>query len=312
MAKIFTAAIFVILGLVGTTFSMTRTLKKSPAIVLAAFGTTTKARVTYDFFEEQLRRQLSLDSENLKISWAFTSEIIRERSNKKFKQQGIDRQYLSLAQVLANLENEGYRKVVVQPLHIFPGQEFMEVRKVVRAFKILGLRIELGQALLDRWKSVFTTIDVLQADFENPQNGCNVIVAHGTPKTSPASNNTYLGLDLYLKQKFSHVFLGTVSGLPTREQALASAKNCAASRIRFIPLMFVAGDHIMRDIMGTKPNRRGQMSWSTEIKQAGFETDVINFNYKDISLLKGLGFYPAVNQIFIKGIEESLKRLEQQ
>lgn len=33
--------------------AMTRTIKKEPAIVIAAFGTTTKARVTYEFFDAQ-------------------------------------------------------------------------------------------------------------------------------------------------------------------------------------------------------------------------------------------------------------------
>ncbi|MBF0472587.1 MAG: hypothetical protein HQK93_02485, partial [Nitrospirae bacterium] len=39
-------------------FSMTRTLKTDPAIVIVAFGTTTKASSTYDFFDKQLKKEL--------------------------------------------------------------------------------------------------------------------------------------------------------------------------------------------------------------------------------------------------------------
>ncbi|RMG68112.1 MAG: hypothetical protein D6710_10565, partial [Nitrospirae bacterium] len=43
----------------------TRTLKKAPAIVLAAFGTTTKAMVTFEYFEEQLKKSLPERYKNL-------------------------------------------------------------------------------------------------------------------------------------------------------------------------------------------------------------------------------------------------------
>ncbi|RME63032.1 MAG: hypothetical protein D6778_10200, partial [Nitrospirae bacterium] len=102
----------------------TRTLKKEPALVLAAFGTTTKAQVTFDYFEELLRKELPEKYKNLRIEWAFTSEIVRERANKKFQKAGIKKRYRSLAQVVSDLEDEGYRKIFVQPLHIFPGIEY--------------------------------------------------------------------------------------------------------------------------------------------------------------------------------------------
>ena len=110
------------------------------------FGTTTKARVTYDIFEQQLRKKLPEQYRSYAIKWAFTSEIVRERANQAFAEQGQSKRFLSLPQVLANLENEGYRKVVIQPLHIFPGQEYMDVQKIIAAFEQIGLRIESGGA----------------------------------------------------------------------------------------------------------------------------------------------------------------------
>src|SRR3990172_5285659 len=169
--------------------TMTRTLKKEPAIVIAAFGTTTEAEATYDFFEEQLKKELPHEYKNLKITWAFTSEIVRERANKKFKEAGIETRYLSLMQVLSNLYNEGYRKVALQPLHVFPGQEYEEVKKVVKAFSHLNLRISLGGTLFHDWPEVFEVIDSMEPDFLPPDQGCTVLITHGTPLTFPGSNS---------------------------------------------------------------------------------------------------------------------------
>ena len=289
-------------------YSMTMTLKKESAIVLAAFGTTTKARVTFDLIDQQVKADPVLGQQ--RIEWAFTSEIIRERANKAFKKRGETTRYLSLLQVLANLEAEGYRKVVVQPLHIFPGQEYEEVQRTVQAFKSLGMRIELGETLLQEWPYVFETIDILEKEFLKSSQGCNVIVVHGSPKTFVGSNTTYLGLDRYLTQKYQHVFVGGVDGILTREQALSKAKNCSQKRIRFVPYMLVAGNHIMKDIMSPKVNKKEVPSWTTEMKEAGFVVETLTTQVMGEQFYKGLGFNEKIVGMFIRFIKESLGKIE--
>ncbi len=295
-------------GFVLNAFSMSMTIKKEPAIVLAAFGTTTQARVTFDFIDQQVKQETSL--KNLKIVWAFTSEIVRERANKTFRKKGEKTRYLSLLQVLANLEAEGYRKVVVQPLHVFPGQEFNEVTNVVNAFRMMGLRIELGETLLHEWPYVYETIDILSTEYLEPDKGCNIIVAHGTPKTFPGSNSTYLGLDRYVRMKYENVFVGAVDGVLTREQTLLKTKTCSSKRVRFIPFMLVAGDHIMNDIMGTEPDDEGVVSWSTELQQTGFKVDTLYARHNGQKLYKGLGFNKKIVGIYTHHIKNSLDKLE--
>jgi len=304
------AAVLVFL-LVWATLSqaMTRTIKKEPAIVIVAFGTTTRAQVTYDFFEQQLKEELPAQYRNVKIAWAFTSEIVRERANQKFKEAGSSKRYHSLAQTLANLEDEGYRKIALQSLHIFPGQEYEEMEKVIEAFRSLGLRIEYGGVLLHEWPWVFETVDILSEHFLAPKEGCNVLVAHGTPETFPGSNSTYLGLDRYLSRKYDNVFIGGVDGVLTREQALEQAKKYPVKRVRFIPFMYVAGDHIMNDIMGKEPDDEGTPSWAMELAAAGLEVDTVETDYRGERYFKGLGFYRRINHMLIEQLLESLKRL---
>ena len=260
--------------------AMTQTLQKDPAIVIAAFGTTTKAGVTYEYFDALLKNKLPAQYKNYRIVWAFTSEIVRERVNKKFAEQGVARRYRSLAQTLADLEDEGYRKVVVQPLHIFPGQEYDDVLKVVAAFRTLGLRIELGGSLLHKWKWMFEAVSALQNEFLAPDEGCNILVTHGSPLTFPGSNSAYIGLDRYVRHKYGNVFVGSVEGVLTREQALDLARAYPKKRVRFIPFLYVAGEHIMKDIMGRKIDDEGRSSWAMEMQQAGFAVDTVYTTYQ--------------------------------
>ncbi|MFC1513217.1 sirohydrochlorin cobaltochelatase [Thermodesulfobacteriota bacterium] len=301
----------ILLALATNVQAMHRTIKKEPALVIAAFGTTTKARVTYEFFDAQLRKELPAQYRNLKIVWAFTSEIVRERVNARFKKAGSDERYLSLPQVLANLENEGYRKVAVQSLHIFPGQEFEDMEREIEAFRTIGLRIEYGGTLLHEWPWLFETVSLLEKQFLVADEGVNVLVAHGTPESFPGSNSTYLGLDRYLSHKYPNVVAGGVDGVLTREQALDAVKESPLKRARLIPFMYVAGDHIMNDIMGEEPDKDGELSWALELKRAGVKVDTVYTDYKGERCFKGLGFYNEINSRYIEQLVESLKRLKE-
>ncbi len=294
------AALFAIPA--GAAQLLTRTLKDKPAIVIAAFGTSTRAQVTYDAFQKQLDEAFP----GYEIRWAFTSEIIRERVNQKWAKQGKKERLNSLQQTLADLEAAGYTKVAVQPLHIFPGEEYEEVLKIVEHFP--GLKIETGETLLERWESLFEVVHVVSRDFLPPDEGCNVLTAHGTPTTQFGSNITYMGLERHLQKKYPNAFLGAVDGIITRDDALNGARSCAKKRIRFIPFMYVAGDHIMNDIMGEDEDPEDP-SWNTELEREGFDTDVTTVSYGGETFYKGLGFFPEVNEIFIKEIQRALKRL---
>jgi len=281
--------------------TMTRTHKDRPAIVLTAFGTSTKAKVTYDAFERQVKEALP----DYEIRWAFTSEVIREIVNRRLEKSGASERLLSLQQVLANLQAEGYTRAAVQPLHIFPGEEYEEVLSITGVFP--GITVATGETLLQRWEKMHEVVEIISADFLAPGEGCNVVVSHGTPTTNTASNMAYMGLDRYLKVKYQNVFLGGVEGVITREEALGAAKGCAVKRVRFIPLMFVAGDHIMNDIAGEAS--ADDAPWSVELEDAGISTETTTLEVEGKTFYKGLGFFPEVNKVFIDSIKHILEEL---
>jgi sirohydrochlorin cobaltochelatase len=275
---------------------MTRTLHDAPALVIAAFGTSTKAEATYGVFEKQLREALP----GLEVRWAFTSEIIRERVNQRRRAEGRTDLLESLPQALANLQAQGFTKVVVQPLHIFPGEEYEEVLSIVAQFP--GLHLEVGETLLQRWESLRRVVSIVSSDFLPPDQGCNVLVSHGTPSTNLGSNITYLGLERHVARTYTNVVLGAVEGIITPEDALGPARACPGPRVRFVSLMYVAGDHLMNDVMGSGD------SWKTAVEKAGKQADAATVEYEGETRYKGLGYYPQVNEIFIDSIRRALAR----
>ncbi len=87
------------------------------AIILTAFGTSTEARATYDFFEAQARERFPQHD----IHWAYTSRTLRA----KMALKGI--LWRSPEELLRELPERGYRRAVIQSLHIVPGKEFDKI-----------------------------------------------------------------------------------------------------------------------------------------------------------------------------------------
>lgn len=279
-------------------------LKEKPAIVLCAFGTSTKAQVTFDFFEKRVREELP----DYDIRWAFTSEVIREKMNRIFTKKGLNKRLYSLHEVLATLYAEGYRKVVVQPLHIFPGLEYKNVVEICERFP--DLRIVVGEPLLFRWEYVKEVLEVVSKEFLPPEEGINILVAHGTGVTINGANITYLGLDWLVRKHYSNVLVGTVEGVPDAEVTLKEALKYPAKKVRFVPFMFVAGDHIMNDIMG-KDLEDGEKSWREIVEEGGKEVDCVTAEVNGKLYYKGLGLYPEIDEFFVKQIKRALDILDQ-
>ena len=274
-----------------------------PPIVLVAFGTSTKAQITFDHIDAEIKKAYP----SHEVRWAFTSSIIRKKMNEKYKREGSDKRLLSLPEVLADLEAQGYRKVIVQSLHVFPGQEWIHVMNQGR---LDGLTISFGEPLFSTWEDVERILDGLKEDFPSPEKGCVILAAHGTPNTysSPATA-VYLAMDRLLSSKFKNCFLGSVEGVPTREDALSRAKAYKGKHVRIIPLMLVAGDHFMNDIMGEEVDEEGEMSWAMELRKAGKKVDAPTVMVKGSTHYKGLGYYPIVVEILKEHIEQALRDL---
>jgi sirohydrochlorin cobaltochelatase len=258
-----------------------------PAIVLAAFGTSTKAFDTYGHFEQKVRERFP----GYEIRWAFTSKKVRHKLALE-KGQKLD----DLPTTLKALKAAGFNRVAVQSLHIVPGEEW-DKKVVQESQKIPGLKVALGRPLLSSSRDQERVLQALARTFpKDLTDTAVVLVAHGSP--TPEGTATYLAFSRLLRAHYPHqnVFLGTVEGKPTRTEALAAVKRSQATKVVLVPFLFVAGEHVANDILGDNPE-----SWKSELlKQRAYHIEGIT---------RGLGYEAGIIAIYLDHLDRALKSL---
>ena len=225
-------------------------------IVLVTFGTTvTKAREVYTYIEQRIR----IDYPHHLISWGFTSRIVRERLQKK----GIETATPEMA--IESLKNQGWQHAVIQSLHVVPGQEFTKLQQT----NFPNMKVAFGQPLLSNDEDIDGVISELEREFL--PHVSNVIVCHGN-KRHYHFNDQNTKLALKLKEKYNNVFVVNVEG-DVPETALSNVKM-TSKHVHFIPLMMVAGDHILNDVLGDEPD-----SWKNQLGATSCTcSDPLGFN----------------------------------
>jgi sirohydrochlorin cobaltochelatase len=256
-----------------------------PAIVLAAFGTSTKAFDTYGHFEQQVKARFP----GYEIRWAFTSVKVRSKLAREKGQQLKD-----LPTTFKELKAAGFTRVAVQSLHIVPGEEW-DKKIVAESRKIPGLQVALGKPLLSSRQDQERVLEALAPTFPRDlKSTAVVLVAHGSP--SPEGTATYLAFNRLLRSRYPHqnVFLGTVEGKPTRQETLAAVKQSKATAVVLMPFLFVAGEHVAKDMLGDDPE-----SWKSELlKQRAYRIE---------GVAKGLGYEEGIISIYLDHLDQALK-----
>ena len=248
--------------------------KNKPAIVLVAFGTSVdRARKVFDYIDQRARERYP----NREIRWAFTSSFIR----RKLAKRGII--YYSPQEVVDQLKQAGFKQAVFQSLHVAPGQEY----KSVKDLKIAGLRIEVGKALLSSDEDIQRAIACLRGDID--LQAVNVIACHGNDKY-PHFNDQLVAFAKQIEAKYpGKIFTCSVEGLPGVKPLKLARKQARKNRkVNFIPLMIVAGDHIMNDVTGDEED-----SWKSII------------GVEDIKVSKPLGYNDCILKIFFDHLDEA-------
>jgi sirohydrochlorin cobaltochelatase len=278
------AFIFAVISVPGT---LPAASQAKPAIVLVAFGTSTKAFNTYQHFEEKVKARFP----DYDIRWAFTSVKIRHKLAQEKGQRLND-----LPTTLRKLKAAGFTRVAVQSLHVVPGEEWG--KKVVEGSRTIpGLKVALGKPLLSSPQDQERVIQALAQTFpKDLKHTAVVLVAHGSP--SPEGTATYFAFSRRLRAHYpqQNVFFGTVEGKPTREEALEAVKKSGADTVILRPFLFVAGEHVAHDILGDNPK-----SWKSELlKQKAYRIEGIT---------QGLGYQDGVVNIYLDHLAQALKSL---
>jgi len=243
-------------------------------IVMAAFGTGTEAKKTYDIIDRIASEKFS----GHEFVWAYTSRTVKRR----FQDLKSPRQALS------ELKDKGHTWAVVQSLHVVCGHEF---HRLMEEIHDVDIRISVGLPLLispeDYEMVVNAVTPLLPSDMTQE---AAVLIGHGTDHPSWTA---YPALAYMLRERFGQkIYMGLVEeGYPTRESVVASVKAAGFTRVKLIPFMLVAGIHFQQDLMGQED------SWKTAFEAQGISVSADN---------RGLGCCPDIVEIYCGHIRDAL------
>jgi sirohydrochlorin cobaltochelatase len=229
-----------------------KVLKK--AIIIASYGTT-KAKAREKSIEPfyQLFREV-YDSTN--VIQAYTSRYVREKMKEENKC------ILSPMEAIQAMIEEGCDSIYIQPTHILPGHEY---HRILEAIEEVGkqnkkLSIYLGNPLLSDENDMKDILYILKKQYTFEQkNTTYILLGHGTDHDA---HDQYAKMEEIAMNLGYPLIMGTIEdGV---EEVIKKLGGLQVDKVELIPFLFVAGDHVINDMMG-----HGQ-SWKNALEAAKY------------------------------------------
>ena len=304
---------FLSLALVVSSFAMAPKEDKK-AIILAQFGTSYPSALTAI---TNIQKQVQKAFPDVTVKMAFTSYIIRniwhERQNdKKFlkENKNIPEEILHIKgplATIADLQDKGYSTIIVQPTHVFEGEEYLNLKSCVNGLDAITAvrdrhkpfrKIVLGRPLLGKkgekypyHKDLKTAAKAVKCDvtLAKKNKAALVYMGHGN---ECLSTGAYIEFQETLRKMHPdiHIYIGVVEGFPTLDYVVSGLVKDKIKKVVLKPLMIVAGDHASNDMAGDEDD-----SWKTAVKAKGINV---------VTEVQGLGENPEVSKIFIQHIKD--------
>ena len=227
------------------------TTTTNQALALVFFGTTADAGLkVYDWIEAQM----ALRYPQMTVRRAFTSQMVIRR----LKERGIA--VPNLPELLADFKQQGISRVAVLPFLIVPGQEYGKITAAIAAEP--ELQSVCAAPLLTTDQDLEAVIRALEPEI--PVGIPTVIGCHGNEQHDQF-NREIRQFAALIEARHPQVMVATVEGDNPGTAPLARAREMAQAcgAVHFIPLMLVAGDHVMNDIMGDEED-----SWKARVGAA--------------------------------------------
>jgi len=258
-------------------------------ILVVSFGTS------YNDTRENtigaIEKQITAQYPDYEVRRAFTSQIIIDKLSSR---DGLEID--NLPQAMERLVSDGIGTLVVQPTHVMNGYEYEEMMEAVSPYEDRFASVKYGAPLLSSVEDYEKVIAALVKDLGSiPKDEAVVFMGHGTHHFA---NATYAALDYMLKDLgYNNIFVGTVESYPSLDTVLKKVGEYGAKKVTLLPLMIVAGDHATNDMAGDEED-----SWKTAFKSKGYEVNCV---------LKGLGEYQAIRDIYAEHVDAAIKGEEE-
>ena len=280
-------------GLVGNSgVCAAETAYGKKAILVVSFGTThaDTRKLTIDAVTEKL--QLAFPDYELRT--AFTSRIVIKRlaDNDGIK---IDTE----KQALDKLKAEGFREVIIQPLHIVAGEEYEKVCRAAEPYikNKSFAKLSIGRPVLyymgqeEKPDDYLIAIQAIQSQAAARQKDHAVVwMGHGGVHTS---NAAYALLQMKMEDAgLKNHYVYTVESYPMLDNVMAKLRRSKTRNVLLMPFMLVAGDHAKNDMAGDEDD-----SAKTVLIKAGFKVE---------TYLHGLGENIGIQNIYVQHVKDAI------
>lgn len=297
-------------------------VKHKNAIVLAMFGTTVEPALNGLL---NIRGKVMARYPGVPVRVAFTSNIIR----KKWQHRANDPDYIKShpeipADILyvktplatmADLQNEGYDTIVLQPTHVAMGEEFLDLQTYVNGLMSMGTvkkakykpfhKIAVGRPALGTYgpahpysEDIMEVARALNGDVELARKEKAALVYMGHGNEYFPSGGAYMEFATRMCQLYPDVLtvIGTVEGFPALADVVKTLKHAGVKKVVLKPFMVVAGDHAMNDMAGDEPD-----SWKSVLEKNGIRVTAVK---------KGLGENDRIADIFVNHLADAASDAE--
>lgn len=258
------------------------------AILVVSFGTSHLEALKSSI--EKIENRIRDEFKEYDVFRAFTAHRIIKKLKEK---SNLD--ILIPEEALEDLRSKGYEEVIIQPLHIIPGEEFDYIKGVVENKKSDFKSIKLGRPIFfyqgmnglpEDYSLFIESIKDVLAGEESV-----ILFGHGTEHPS---NAVYGMLQTVLVDEgYENVFVATVEGYPTVQNVLKKIKNKNIKKTKLVPLLLVCGDHAKNDMASDEED-----SLKSILQRDGIEVALH---------MHGLGELDKFNELYINRIYDSIE-----
>ncbi len=226
-----------------------RHYNKGTAVILSCFGSV----VEQDRYLE-LAEFIGDNLEDVSVYTAFNSRMVLKLLK---KQQG--KEFKNTPQTLADCDMEGYKRIVVASVNIFPTSEHEELQKVVDGFGVFSLsNIRLTKAVFSSAKATTKILSAIDSELKEADGeAANIYIVHGSPDLDFSGNGSIsYAKELLTTLGENNFFCSLEGALPfwaIKEKLISDIKKLPTKngkhKVRLVPLLLVSGNHFDKDVV---------------------------------------------------------------
>jgi sirohydrochlorin cobaltochelatase len=215
---------------------------KDLAIVVAGFGS-----VIEQAMYTSLRDDIAAAFPQAHVVLSFSSRMVLKHLDK------VGKHYRTLPQTLADLDREGYRRVVVASINLFPTDEHAYLTKTVEGFDLFSpARFRATRAIWHKTKATSQALKALNETVSQP-NQANLYIIHGVPLLDLPGLASVEYVTAFLERIDSANYTGSLEGAfpwyAIKDAMIARIKDDGFARVQIVPLLLVSGNHYRKDMV---------------------------------------------------------------